>query len=336
MPTPDSIPAPTTDIESAAADWLARSDRGLDLGAQEELQRWLTADPRHAAAWGELESIWRTFDRPRHSGIAGQMVRELTSRRRRRRQRRAVFGSAAAIVVAAVTVMFFPPMGSAPGSTASGRVVVLKPERQQLVDGSVVELNPDAQIEVHFSASRREVLLRHGEAHFAVAKDASRPFVVATPLGEVRAVGTVFAVGLRPQEMAVLVTEGTVAVERHTAAAPASIPVSAGHSLIVPEDASLDSPLRVESITAAEMERRLAWRSPHLDLSTTALADVVAALNKENRLQLSIADSTLARFPLSGVIRADQPENFVRLLEIHYGVRGERHGHETIILHRSE
>ncbi|MGH7956064.1 MAG: iron-containing alcohol dehydrogenase, partial [Opitutaceae bacterium] len=77
--------------------------------------------------------------------------------------------------------------------------------------GSVVELNVDADILVDFSPVRRAVRLVRGEAHFTVATDAARPFVVSAGGVEVRAVGTGFAVHFAPQEIAVLVTEGQVA-----------------------------------------------------------------------------------------------------------------------------
>jgi transmembrane sensor len=322
---------------AAAADWLARRDVGLDPVAQAQFHQWLAADPRHAAAWHELESTWRAFDLPRRSGDAGPMVRELTRRRQRRYRRRVLVGSGTALLLmTAATVMFVArPFGPSPDIALTGSVVVAKPERRHLADGSTVDLNTGAQIEVHFSAAQRDVRLTQGEAHFEVAKDASRPFVVATPLANVRAVGTAFAVGLHRQTLDVLVTEGTVAVGRPTSAAQPPVPVSAGNAAVVPEATASDPTIHVEPIPPTEIERRLAWRSPHLELSNTPLAAVVVAFNRENRLQLSVADPTLARLRFSGVFRADRPADFVRLLEDHYGVHAEHPGPDTIVLHRA-
>jgi len=47
-----------------------------------------------------------------------------------------------------------------------------------LADGSVVSLNTNTIVETHLQRSIREIYLRQGEAHFQVAHDRSRPFLV--------------------------------------------------------------------------------------------------------------------------------------------------------------
>lgn len=63
-----------------------------------------------------------------------------------------------------------------------------------LEDGSRMELNARTVVGVKFGLADRRVTLTRGEALFTVAKDASRPFVVETAAGVVRAAGTVFNV----------------------------------------------------------------------------------------------------------------------------------------------
>jgi len=48
MSTP--LPASTDTIDAAAAEWIARRDRGLTAAEQDDYMAWLRADPRHAAA----------------------------------------------------------------------------------------------------------------------------------------------------------------------------------------------------------------------------------------------------------------------------------------------
>ena len=69
-------------------------------------------------------------------------------------------------------------------------------ESRALDDGTVVELNGGAEIEVQFTAAERRLRLVRGEAHFQVAKNPLRPFVVEAGGVAVRAVGT--AVGRNP------------------------------------------------------------------------------------------------------------------------------------------
>ena len=53
------------------------------------------------------------------------------------------------------------------------------PQRARLDDGSTLELNAASAVRVQFTASERHVQLEAGEAHFAVAHDTARPFIVS-------------------------------------------------------------------------------------------------------------------------------------------------------------
>src|SRR5260370_1274200 len=60
---------------------------------------------------------------------------------------------------------------------------------------------------------RGGVRLTRGEAHLAVAKDSSRPFIVTAGGVSVRAVGTAFNVRRVEQRVEVFVTEGKVRID---------------------------------------------------------------------------------------------------------------------------
>jgi transmembrane sensor len=209
-----------------------------------------------------------------------------------------------------------------------------------LPDGSVAELNQGARIEVSYRPDRRDVLLLEGEAHFAVAKNPERPFVVTAAGVQVRAVGTAFAVKLESEDVDLLVTEGRVTVNRPAGSqvplqsgSGAPVVVSAGGLLVVPTSASSSAdPLRVQILPEAEIESRLEWRKPCLELSGTPLAEAVALFNRGGSLHLSIDDPQLAQLRMSGVFRADNAEGFVRLLESNYGVRVERRSGGEVVL----
>ena len=328
--------------EGAAASWLACCDRGLSADEQVQFQRWLAADPRHRAAWREIKSIWREFDAPHRSGVAGGMICELAARRRRRRWK--TFCWAATALAASVTVAFILEARLAPVAplvteqAISEKAVVSEPEHRVLPDGSVIELNAEARVEVDYRPTERRVRLLRGVAHFAVAKNAARPFVVTAGTVEVRAVGTAFAVRLKAQAVDVLVTEGRVVVDCPAvdhAPVPPPIFVSAGSRILVPVVSVPGETLQVTTLPEAEIERWFAWRDRHFELSSTPLAEAVGLLNRENRVQVYIADAELAEMRLSGIFRANNAEGFVRLLESNYGVQVERRGENEIILRKA-
>jgi len=336
-------PQPPLTPEDAAADWLARRDAGLTPAEERELAAWLAADQRHAEAWAEAESLWQALDTTRVNGLADEMVNELAARQRRRRWKVQLGWAAGLAAAAAVAVMFLVqpaqrPVASQPDAAL---VVISRPERRVLEDGSIVELKRGAEIAVNYSTARRDVRLVRGAALFTVAKNPNRPFVVTGGSVEVRAVGTAFAVQLGDDAVDVLVTEGRVAVDRRTTAqeteaAAASVFVSAGDRLVVPTAAAQNEELQVEAISPDEMSNRLAWRGAQLDLSGTRLQDAVQALNRENQVRITVADSALAERRLSGIFDANNAEGFVRMLEADttLDVVAERHADEIVLRSR--
>lgn len=320
--------AASTRIEAAAADWLARRETGLSPEEQAAFSRWLLEDGRHAAAVADLESAWRRLQRPRRAGQATALARAVEARVRRqvRTSRRLTLALGAALATAAAVILAFRP--SSPGGAIDGgtSALVLRPERRSLPDGSVVELDAGAGIEVAYSAERRSVRLIQGEAHFAVAQDRRRPFVVSAGLVAVRAVGTEFAVQLHPGSVGVLVTEGRVAVEHGPApdavAAPVVTYLEAGDRLTVPTSTS--TPPALVRYTTAERQAALAWRGLRVEFSDTPLGEAIALFNRHNQVQLSLAHEDLARIRISGSFPADDPEGFSRLIEASAGLRADR------------
>jgi len=77
-------------------------------------------------------------------------------------------------------------------------------------DGSILWLNSSTTIKVDYSKDYRRINLVKGEAHFEVAKDATRPFEVYADNRLVRAIGTAFTVHKVNGAIEVLVSEGTV------------------------------------------------------------------------------------------------------------------------------
>jgi transmembrane sensor len=341
MPAPEPNLPGDDAIEQAAANWVARRDAGLDANGTQALLDWLSADPRHEAAFKEMETAWRLFDVPRSRGQSGAAVRQLIVRQDRLRRRVVVAAGSTLVAAAAVwAVLVVPSWRSEPSAAqihSTAAVVVLRPEHRVLEDGSIVELNRGAKIAVHYTAARRDIQLLQGDAHFTVAKNPLRPFIVSTPKTAVRAVGTVFAVSVAAAATTdVLVTEGKVAVGSDTDAAGKAVLVGAGNRLLVPANAESNAVLHVQSVSAGDIARRLAWRVPRLDLSATPLADAAAAFNRENRIQLSIVDPKLRELRLTGVFALNEVETFVRLLEANYGVKATRQGDTHILLEPSD
>lgn len=334
---PADAPNPETPSD-AAARWLARRDRGLTAAEQDAYLQWLHENPAHGQALTRLEKTWTKLDaltewRPKHSA---QPNPDLLAARRAPviSWRFGVLALAAAAVVAAfVFVRRTPvPVATTPIAAASHHGVNVTPlsERLTLADGSVVELNRGGKIEPAFTAVERRVRLVRGEAHFAVAKNPARPFVVEAGTVAVRAVGTAFDVLRAESSVEVLVTEGKVHVERPALAAPT--PVEKGERAVVDTRTGTAVPV-VTRLTASEIEQALTWEGARLQFTEQPLSEVVAEFNLRNRQQLAVGDEETGRLRVSGNnFRADNVEGFVRLLEQSFGVTAERRDDGTIVL----
>lgn len=350
-------------IDQQAAAWILRRDSGLSPAEEAELARWRESDPRHAAALARKDRAWSALDRPRAAGQADLILDRLTVRAQARRRRRVAAATGALVIALAVGLWWQDRPAPPATDVAPARGVVLRPETRTLPDGSVVELRPGTSLEVQFDASTRRVVLAQGEAHFRVAKQPARPFVVAAAQVEFRAVGTAFTIQLGEDMVEMLVTEGTVAVAPTPApvlsamlsgaavADPigsASHPgsggaagltfspfiVEAGKRVEVTLAPGASSEPQVAALTEAELTHRLAWRAPKVEFSEIPLAEAVAMLNEHNRVKFIIDDAELARLPVSGVFRADNTDAFVRLLEGSFGVEAVR-GPDTLLLRRA-
>ena len=210
-------------IGRAAARWLVLQDRGLTAAEQDEFFDWLAADPRHGEWLERQRATWQSLDKlvmwcPEHSAEPNPdlLSQTLASRRRLRRWR--WFGSLAlAAAGAAVLISVWPIVpGTAPAAAAPPPVEWIAQgfERRQLEDGSMVELTGGTRLWLEYTSPERPLRLLEGEAHFTVAKNPARPFVVSVSGVDLRALGTAFNVQLDRRQVEVVVTHGRVQVLR--------------------------------------------------------------------------------------------------------------------------
>jgi transmembrane sensor len=260
------------------------------------------------------------------------VLRELAARRKRR-LRRFIAVTAAAAAVAVLGVFAARPWQPAAAS-APTLASLPAPGREILPDGSIIVRRGPAEITVTYGADARRITLARGTAHFDVARDPARPFIVTAAGVTVRAVGTAFSVGVGSGEVEVLVTEGRVAVAEADVAEPMPPAlVEAGRGVIVERRATpAEAPRSVRDVPSTDLEARLAWRVRILDFSQTPLDVVVRQLNAHNRVQFALGDPALAGVRLSGLIRADRIDGVIHLLEQDCGVQAERVDDSTILL----
>ena len=336
-------------IEDAAITWLTERDDGFSPTREREFAQWLRADPRHAATVARLEQtlgllgelpafrseINTAFDRAALVVAFPPATAEqptLAPAPRRWSRTFAWAGLAAALALGS----FLGWHALRPPATIHYTTTVAGYERARLDDGSTLELNAASAARVQFTAAERRVELTNGEAHFAVAHDTARPFIVNAGGIAVRAVGTAFNVRYTDAgAIEVTVTEGKVRVGQSgpaSSSAESAPLVSAGQRMVLPRHAP---PPTVEQVDPAALRAALAWQSRLADFAEAPLADVIARFNTRSRIQLFLADETLADRRIGGTFALDESEAFVRLLERDGEIIGERRGETEIHLRRA-
>jgi transmembrane sensor len=293
-------------INHDAAVWVIRHQSGpLAAHDQEAFDAWISADPRHRGAFVRLNAV--RVDLRRLAALSAGMKDEsdssaVTESANRMSRRWAIAAGVASLAAGSGAWLTWRSRGE---KYVSG---VGELRQVSLTDGSSMALNTATETRVLFSESAREVQLSRGEAHFEVAKDRSRPFVVRSGNLTVTAVGTAFSVRLDAGRVDVTVTEGVVEIAQVDAIEGARRRVSANQQAIV----TSARPVEVRSVEHEEAERRLAWRAGMVVFKGEPLAEAVAEVNRHNRRRIVIDDPTLAGRPVIGMFRANDIDTFAR------------------------
>jgi transmembrane sensor len=340
----DKSSASPANLNEQALAWLERREAGAEA-VEAEYQAWLRADPCHRAAVDALRPGWTAINHPRRAG-QGEALRaqvgSIIARRRRRRTMTVLSGLAAAAVITFVVRWPAPIRESVPSDASARATIAIRPDRQRLPDGTLVELNADTEITIDFTAAARSVRLLRGEALFVVAKEARRPFLVTADTFRVRAVGTQFSVRLAPDALGVLVTEGRVALEppavqpspdSAAVAAPTSEPVliDAGARVVVARDVVSGPAVRPQPVTANQVAAALAWRTQRVEFNATPLAEAVRLFNQENALQLHLADTETGSLRITGVFWTSDPAAFARALATSLELKATRENQRIVL-----
>lgn len=192
-----AAPALDPAVVRAAAQWLVRLHSGnagtADLAA---CARWRAAHPAHEAAWQKAERLARQFGAvPPALGVP--VLTRPTMRPATYASRRAVLRTLAALGVAAPAAWLGWRHAPWQGWTAGYATATGERREAVLADGSRLTLNTATALDVAWSDAQRLVRLHRGEVYVHTAPDtpgAHRPFIVETPQGRLRALGTRFVV----------------------------------------------------------------------------------------------------------------------------------------------
>lgn len=333
--------ADTIALHETAADWyLRRHDPSWSRVDQLALEAWLRADPRHVAAYGDLDRTWEDFSAIERPALASDPAKPLRSAPAPRIRtpdhgtpdyrkpqglipgfierigmRRWVSSIATACLVLAAggwLIYDNTPSFRIEVATAHGETRAL-----DLPDGSRIAVNMDTHIEVRLYPRRREVILDRGEAYFQVSHAPEKPFTVASADKEVRVVGTIFDVRSTPALLVVKVQEGRVEVRGDPACDQLAV-LSARQGISMGTACARPAPFDVATDMVGD------WRTGQLVFRRTPLAAVARELSGYLGRPIDITDAATGALPVSGFATTAEPQSFLESLPDLLKVRVQR------------
>jgi transmembrane sensor len=331
----------TQTARESAAFWHERLQHDtVSENTRRAFGSWLAESQEHRSAYAEMEQAWKLLrSEGQHPEVLA--LRRETRLRCRHAHRRGRFSPrwaavAAGVLVTVGVVALFASGGIGTRSLLPDAVYQTKVGERlslTLADGSRVTLDTQSQLQLAYTAQERGVRLIRGQAMFKVAKDKSRPFVVAAGNRRFVAVGTAFDVSVDPLQIKVTMVEGTVRVESAAKAVSRSgeetpralMTITAGDQLIVDRQ-------QVDRVYGVDPKQATSWLRWQLVFDNTPLDTAVAELNRYSTTQIKLADPELAHVRLSGTFTANRPELFVEAITTYYPIAVVHRDERLVVL----
>ncbi|MFK0034693.1 FecR domain-containing protein [Pseudomonas monteilii] len=173
-----------------AAQWFAHlSAKPDDPALHAQWQHWHSRSAEHEWAWQQLTELQARLGRMPQQ-LAWDVMEKSTLRESGPNRRTLLKGL---LLGAGASSLAWQGYGVAPKWMADITTRIGEQRQEVLADGTLLVLDTDTALDVVFNASTRLLILRAGEVHVTTGKD-SRPFLVRSAQGELRALGTRFAV----------------------------------------------------------------------------------------------------------------------------------------------
>lgn len=302
---------PDETLLDEAAQWMALLQSG-DVSLQERaaFDAWRVADPRHQQI---IEQMGGGLNLLRQSNLRGvsrdSLLHSLNAPSSRRRF---ISGSLSVLGIAVLAGLLGRRYGWLP---EAGELATGTGERREfaLEDGSTVTLNARSRVVPRFDNIERLLELRSGELLVDVAKNPTRPFVVETGHGRMRALGTRFLVQRGEDSTRLVMLHSQVEV---VTASGARQVVEGGESLVFDR----------QNILALERSKgqENAWVQGRLEVRDRPLSEVIDRLRNYRRGIIHVSPD-VAGLRLSGLFPLDDSDRTLQLLERSLPIRVTLH-----------
>ncbi|THF62952.1 iron dicitrate transport regulator FecR [Pseudothauera nasutitermitis] len=286
--------------------------------AQAELMRWQKRSPENAAACEEARARWQML------GTLAPELREQFARpdavlpRPGRRQLLGLLFTGGAVGLLGGGAWWYRQHETLVArhyfNETREALLAELPDGAGGLPGSRVQLAPATRLQVNLSRALRAADLQTGEAYFAVARDAARPFRVRTRAGDIEVLGTAFSVTDRGGAVDIAVEHGHVrftpradGLNRLPLLGPSAIDLYGGQALAVRDG-------RPGAVRTVRAEQIAPWRDGWLIFDDTRLAEALPTINAYRQQPIVLADARVGALRLTGRFRAQDQRGLLQAL----------------------
>lgn len=230
---------------------------------------------------------------------------------------RLAVAAAIILLLAAISILYLSyPTGSSKKGTQSlytsvevgyGETSLLK-----FSDGSRIRLNAHSTLRYkleQFNSDRVEVWLE-GEGYFDISPnlgDQKREFIVHTPEGYMRVLGTKFNVNTRFEKTSVVLEEGSVEVSLKD-----TLNQKIDETIMKPgERAILTHSSPAIAMQKVDVNIFTAWLDGEMEFNETSLRSIVHSIEATYGVTISVGDSTLLKQKITGKIQNPDLKNLL-------------------------
>ena len=335
-------------IRFEAAAWVLQLEDGtLSVEDSKALREWCSRSPAHAKALREYADVWHGLDEVLLEALEAKAA---SVENTQQQPAMGLFIRARLMPVLSICIVILSGLIGLKYQTSDEIVLpnyttyttsLGQNAEYTLADGSIIHLNTNSSVQVHYSANRRLVKMERGEAHFNVAQDSARPFDVLTNNKQISAVGTAFAVRLTDAGVNVTVTEGVVGVLTPDAEAVSLMeverPDQTYNTLLEPNDKMVFERgiTTVTRFQEQDIAKELSWRAGKLHFDGDNLEYVISEVSRYTDQKIIVLNSELYKLEIGGVFQAGETEALLKALELTFDLRIEQLDSQTIAISKA-
>jgi len=307
------------EIKLEAAMWVVKCDHN-SLQADPEFINWFNTSDEHKQIFESLSQNWQTLEclsDDSRSSEAPDKVTPLTFKGALKVKRPPIKLMSYMALVASIfffSIIYFNI--DAQYYSQNYKTEVAQQAQFDLPDGSSLWLNAQSEVLVYFDDDSRQLTILRGDAHFDVAKDKTRPFVVRYEQHQFIALGTAFTVNTRPFLQ--------LAVTEH------KVKVSYKHTNRVVQEGYLTE-FNEYWQTAKVIQSGQNWREEKLNFKARYLKDVLTQIQPYVSEPINLLNQDMAFELISGTVNLEKPDQALKLITSGLGLKIIHENNELIL-----